>query len=82
MRNVALFLLLIISMGFLGFYYTHYVIESINYVATWGQAMLLAEPIVQPIPVLPEWANVIIGMISGLIIQDIYTTIKFTIKKQ
>jgi len=82
MRNAALFLFLIIPMGSLGFYYAHYVVESINYVATWGQALFLAEPIAQPIPVLPDWANIIIGMIAGLIVQNIYTTIKSAIRKK
>jgi hypothetical protein len=71
-----------IIMGWIGFYHAHYIIDGINYVATWGQGLFLAEPIVPPIPPLPDWANVIIGMIAALILEDLYSTIKFAIKRR
>jgi len=61
-----------ILFGWLGFYYAHFITDGINYVATWGQGMFLAEALVPPIPQLPDWANVLIGMIVALGVKNIY----------
>jgi hypothetical protein len=75
-------LLLMIIMGYLGYLYAYLLIDLINYVATWGQGLFLAEPIVPPIPPLPGWAHAGLGVIAALVLEDIYSCLKFKIKRK
>ena len=82
MRSWIILIIFMIGLGVAGFYYAHYLIEGINYVATWGQGLVLAEPIVSPIPILPGWVYVSIGVIISLLLEDFYMRIKFKIKRK
>lgn len=82
MRDWIILILLMIIMGWIGFHYAHYLIEGINYVATWGQGLFLAEPIVPSIPPLPGWAHTGLGVIAALVLEDIYSWLKFKIKRK
>ena len=82
MRDWIILILLMVIMGWIGFHYAHFIVEGINYVATWGQGLVLTESVIPPIPPLPDWVNIVMGVIAALALEEIYTKIRFAIKKR